>query len=167
VALANWVGAPPGLCVHARTCGTALAIEHNGDLYSCDHFVEPAYRLGNIQQDHLIALVASEQQRRFGDAKYDALPAFCRACDVRFACHGGCPKDRFIITPEGEPGLNYLCDGFKKFFHHIDPAMRFMAGELRRQRPPSNVMAWLAARDRLDHDQSGLDQSGRDRPSVT
>src|SRR5690606_154129 len=107
VALANWVGAPSGLCVHSRTCGVALAVEHNGDLYSCDHFVEPNYYLGNIKQEHLIELVASEKQVQFGRDKFDTLPAYCRMCDVRFACHGGCPKDRFIHTPDGEPGLNY------------------------------------------------------------
>ncbi|CUS06130.1 Anaerobic sulfatase-maturating enzyme [Candidatus Promineifilum breve] len=147
VALANWVGAPSGLCVHSRTCGIALAVEHNGDLYSCDHFVEPAYRLGNIREDHLIELVASDKQRQFGQDKYDALPGYCRTCEVRFACHGGCPKDRFIHTPDGEPGLNYLCAGYKRFFHHIDEAMQFMGMELSRQRPPANVMAYMARQD--------------------
>ncbi len=147
VALANWVGAPSGLCVHSRTCGIALAVEHNGDLYSCDHFVEPAYRLGNIREDHLIELVASDKQRQFGQDKYDTLPAYCRTCAVRFACHGGCPKDRFIHTPDGEPGLNYLCAGFKHFFHHVDEAMRFMGRELSMQRPPANIMAYMARQD--------------------
>lgn len=147
VALANWVGAPSGLCVHSRTCGAALAVEHNGDLYSCDHFVEPAYYLGNIRQDHLIDLVASEKQQQFGRDKFDTLPAYCRACDVRFACHGGCPKDRFIRTPDGEPGLNYLCAGYKAFFHHIDGAMKYMVNELRHERPPANIMAALAHTD--------------------
>jgi len=153
VALANWVGEPSGLCVHSRTCGVALAMEHNGDVYSCDHFVEPAYRLGNINQEHLIALVASDRQRQFGRDKLERLPAYCLACDVRFACHGGCPKDRFIATPDGEPGLNYLCAGYKQFFHHIDEGMRFMADELRHNRAPSNVMAYLA---RQDADASGV-----------
>ncbi len=147
VALANWVGAPSGLCVHSRTCGVALAIEHNGDLFSCDHFVEPRYFLGNIKQEHLIDLVASEQQIKFGNDKFDMLPAYCRECDVRFACHGGCPKDRFITTPDGEPGLNYLCAGFKAFFHHIDGAMRYMVNELNHERPPANIMAALAQSD--------------------
>lgn len=147
VALANWVGQPPGLCVHSRTCGTALAMEHNGDLYSCDHFVEPAYRLGNIREEHLIELVASDRQRQFGRDKADTLPGYCRECDVRFACHGGCPKDRFITTPDGEPGLNYLCAGYKRFFHHVADSMRFMAEELRHERPPANIMAHLARRD--------------------
>jgi uncharacterized protein len=144
VALANWVGEPSGLCVHSRTCGGALAMEHNGDLYSCDHFVEPAYLLGNIRQDHLIELVASDKQLQFGRDKFDKLPRYCRECDVRFACHGGCPKDRFMTTPDGEPGLNYLCPGYKKFFHHIDEAMRFMGNELRHERPPANIMRALA-----------------------
>lgn len=148
VALANWVGAPAsGLCIHSRTCGAALAVEHNGDVYSCDHFVEPKYRLGNIREEHLIDLVASDQQLKFGRDKYDMLPRYCRECDVRFACHGGCPKDRFILTPDGEPGLNYLCEGYKAFFHHIDEAMRFMSNELNHERPPANIMAFLAQED--------------------
>ncbi|MFO7664435.1 MAG: anaerobic sulfatase maturase [Chloroflexota bacterium] len=147
VALANWIGAPSGLCVHSRTCGAALALEHNGDLYSCDHFVEPKYLLGNIKQDHMIELIASDKQRQFGQDKFDTLPKYCLECDVGFACHGGCPKDRFITTPDGEAGLNYLCAGFKHFFHHIDEAMRFMAGELRQQRPPANLMHFTAQKD--------------------
>jgi len=147
VALANWVGVQSGLCVHSPTCGVALAMEHNGDVYACDHFVEPRYRLGNINQDHLLTLVASDRQRQFGRDKLEQLPGYCLACDVRFACHGGCPKDRFIATPEGEPGLNYLCAGYKQFFHHIDEAMRFMADELRHQRPPANVMSLMARQD--------------------
>jgi uncharacterized protein len=109
VALANWYGQPPGLCVHSETCGLALALEHNGDLYSCDHFVEPGYKLGNIREKKMIDLIVLPQQQEFGLAKRDTLPWFCRECDVRFACHGGCPKDRFTITPGGEPGLHYLC----------------------------------------------------------
>jgi uncharacterized protein len=144
VALANWVGEPSGLCVHSRTCGAALAVEHTGDVYSCDHFVEPAYLLGNIRQEHLIELVASDRQLQFGRDKFDRLPRYCRECEVRFACHGGCPKDRFIQTPDGEEGLNYLCEGFKRFFHHIDEAMRFMGNELHHQRPPANIMRALA-----------------------
>ena len=129
VALANWVGEPPGLCVHSETCGLALALEHNGDLYSCDHFVEPDYKLGNIGETPMIDLVASPRQRDFGQDKRDTLPQHCLDCDVRFACHGGCPKDRFIHTADGEPGLNYLCAGYKAFFHHVDRPMRIM-GEL-------------------------------------
>ncbi len=147
VALANWVGEPPGLCVHSETCGLALALEHTGDLYSCDHFVEPAYKLGNIKQTHMLELVASQQQRRFGLDKRETLPRYCLECDVRFACHGGCPKDRFIRTPDGEPGLNYLCAGFKDFFHHVDEPMRIMGGLLRENRAPSEIVRLYAAED--------------------
>ena len=147
VALANWVGEPPGLCVHTETCGLALALEHTGDLYSCDHFVEPRYKLGNIKERHMLELVSSQQQRQFGLDKRDTLPQFCLECDVRFACHGGCPKDRFISTPEGEPGLNYLCAGFKDFFHHVDESMRFMTEQLRQDRAPSEIVHRYAAED--------------------
>jgi len=147
VALANWVGEPPSLCVHSETCGLALALEHTGDLYSCDHYVEPDYRLGNIRFTHMLELVASPQQRRFGLDKRDTLPRFCVECNVRFACHGGCPKDRFVRTPDGEPGLNYLCPGFKAFFHHVGPAMRTMAELLRTGRAPAEIMALYAVED--------------------
>jgi uncharacterized protein len=147
VALANWVGEHPGLCIHSETCGLALALEHTGDLYSCDHFVEPQYLLGNIAEHRMLDLVASQQQVQFGLDKRDALPQFCLDCDVRFACHGGCPKDRFIHTPEGEPGLNYLCPGFKAFFHHVDPAMRFMGVRLRVGLAPSDIVDRYAADD--------------------
>lgn len=144
VALAAWVGDQPGLCIFAETCGTALAMEHNGDLYSCDHFVEPKYRLGNIQEIPLLDMVALPQQRQFGLNKRDTLPQYCRDCEVRFVCNGGCPKDRFIFTPDGEPGLNYLCSGYRAFFNHIDRPMRLMANELRAGRPPANVMRILS-----------------------
>jgi len=147
VALANWVGEPPSLCIHSETCGTALALEHTGDLYCCDHFVEPAYRLGNIRETHMRDLVASARQQRFGQDKLDTLPAYCLECDVRFACHGGCPKDRFITTPAGEPGLNYLCAGYKAFFHHVERPMRIMAQLLARDRAPSEIMRLYAAED--------------------
>ena len=147
VALANWYGEPPSLCIHSETCGLALALEHTGDLYSCDHFVEPAYKLGNIRETPMLQLVASQQQTRFGLAKRDTLPRYCLECDVRFACHGGCPKDRFISTPDGEVGLNYLCAGYKAFFHHIDRPMRFMADQLRRDEAPAAVMGLYAAED--------------------
>jgi len=140
-ALSNWLGvANSGMCVFNETCGTGLAIEHNGDLYSCDHFVEPDYFLGNIQEQHMIELVASPQQIKFGQDKRDTLPRYCLECDVRFACHGECPKNRFILTPDGEPGLNYLCAGFKAFFHHADFPMKIMAGLLRRDREAKEVM---------------------------
>jgi uncharacterized protein len=147
VALESWMGLEPGLCVFRQTCGGALAIEHNGDVYSCDHYVYPENRLGNILENPLRAMVDSSQQRKFGSDKLNSLPRYCRECDVRFACNGECPKHRFIKTPEGEAGLNYLCTGYKLFFHHIDPYMRFMAEELRHQRPPANVMAWVRSRE--------------------
>jgi uncharacterized protein len=147
VALANWAGEPPGLCVHSETCGLALALEHTGDLYCCDHFVEPDYKLGNIRETHMLELVAGERQQQFGRDKRDTLPRFCLECDVRFACHGGCPKDRFIETPDGEPGLNYLCAGYKAFFHHVDESMRFMAKRLGRGGAPSEIVAEYARQD--------------------
>jgi uncharacterized protein len=146
VALENWLGLTPALCIFRETCGAALAIEHNGDVYSCDHFVYPEHRLGNIQQAGLEVLVNSPQQVTFGNNKRDRLPQYCRDCEVRFACQGECPQHRFVQTPDGEAGLNYLCAGYKHFFHHIDPYMKFMAGELQSQRPPANVMAWAQAR---------------------
>jgi len=143
-ALASWVGAPPSLCIFAETCGDAVALEHTGDLYSCDHFVEPTYLLGNIAETPLADLVASERQRAFGAAKRDTLPRYCRECPVRFACHGECPKNRFILTPDGEPGLNYLCAGYKAFFTHIDRPMKMMAALLRQGRYADEVMGLLA-----------------------
>ncbi len=147
VALANWYGEPPGLCIHSETCGLALALEHTGDLYSCDHFVEPAFKLGNIRDDRMIDLIALPQQRAFGEAKRDSLPRFCLECDVRFACHGGCPKDRFTQTPDGEPGLHYLCPSYKAFFHHIEPVMRQMCDLLRVGRAPSELVGSFARDD--------------------
>ena len=147
VSLANWFGEPPSLCVHSRTCGAALALEHTGDLYSCDHFVEPAYKLGNIKEQPMLELVASQQQQKFGQDKFDTLPQYCLDCDVRFACHGGCPKDRFITAPDGEPGLNYLCPGFKDFFHHVDRPMKIMGQLLTQARAPAELMTLYAAED--------------------
>jgi uncharacterized protein len=146
-ALGSWYGIGSSLCIFKETCGEALAIEHNGDLYSCDHFVEPKYLLGNIQKDHLIELVGSEQQRKFGNDKRDTLPRYCRECEVRFACNGECPRNRFILTPDGEPGLNYLCAGYKAFFNHIDRPMRLMADMLRQDRYADEVMGLLAAEE--------------------
>lgn len=139
VALANWYGEPPGVCVFSETCGLALALEHNGDVYSCDHYVEPDYLLGNVNETPMIQLVTSERQRQFGLAKRDSLPASCRQCEVRFACHGGCPRNRFESTPDGEAGLNYLCSGYKRFFNHVDPAMRLMSELLAAGRAPSEI----------------------------
>jgi len=143
VALESWMGMDASLCVFKKTCGSALAMEHTGDLYSCDHFVYPENKLGNIMETALENLVDSPQQKAFGQAKSESLPRMCRTCEVRFACNGECPKHRFLTTPDGEPGLNYLCAGYKHFFKHIDPYMQFMAGELRAQRPPANIMRFL------------------------
>jgi len=147
VALANWYGQPPGLCVHSETCGLALALEHNGDVYSCDHYVEPAYRLGNISESRLLDLVVLPRQREFGLAKRDSLPQYCLDCEVRFACHGGCPKDRFAVTPDGEAGLHYLCPSYKAFFGHIEPVMRQMCDLLKADRAPSELVRRYAAAD--------------------
>lgn len=144
VSLAAWVGRRPGLCIFEETCGAALAMEHNGDLYACDHYVEPNYKLGNIQEIPMIELVASDKQRQFGLAKRDTLPRYCLECEVRFVCNGGCPKERTILTPEGDPGLNYLCAGYRAFFNHIDRPMQVMAAELKARRPPANIMIYLA-----------------------
>jgi serine-type anaerobic sulfatase-maturating enzyme len=147
VSLEMWTGLASSLCVFRPTCGSALALEHNGDLYSCDHFVYPENRLGNIMQAPLAQMISSPQQIQFGQDKLNTLPQYCRQCEVRFACNGECPKHRFAKTPDGEPGLNYLCAAYKRFFTHIDPYMRFMAEELGHQRPPANVMQWARARD--------------------
>ncbi|HSR33698.1 MAG TPA: anaerobic sulfatase maturase [Anaerolineae bacterium] len=161
VSLANWHGEPGGVCIFQQTCGLALALEHTGDLYSCDHFVEPNYLLGNIQETPMLELVASDQQRQFGLDKRDKLPRYCRECEVRFACHGGCPRNRFIKTPDGEPGLNYLCAGYKLFFHHIDQPMRIMSDLLRQNRAPAEIMQWYRAQD-LQRAQSFADAKPND-----
>ncbi len=139
-ALANWVGEPAGVCIFNEKCGRALAIEHNGDVFSCDHYVYPRYKLGNLLNDSLGAMVGSTQQRAFGDAKSSTLPRYCRECPVRFACHGECPKHRFLRTPDGETGLNYLCSGYKKFFTHIDAPMRTMGALFAMGRAPAEIM---------------------------
>ena len=130
-ALAAWMDLPSPMCIFSETCGRSLALEHNGDLYSCDHFVDPEHLLGNIRDHSMGTLVASPTQRRFGEAKRSSLPKMCLECDVRFACNGECPKNRIIVTPDGEPGLNYLCAGYKYFFHLIDAPMRLLASILR------------------------------------
>ena len=142
VALAAWVGAPPGICAFSETCGTAMAMEHNGDMYSCDHFVEPKYFLGNIKEKSMARIAGSAKQQKFGRDKLDSLPDYCRRCAVRFVCNGECPKNRFLKTPEGEPGLNYLCAGYREFFRHIDGPMRFMAHELRSGRAADGIMKY-------------------------
>jgi uncharacterized protein len=145
-ALAAWLGLEPSLCVFRRRCGRALALEHNGDLYACDHYVEPEYRLGNIHELPIVELANSPRQQAFADAKERTLPTFCRVCEVRFACHGECPKNRFLTTPDGEAGLNYLCAGYRAFFHHIDPAMQLMVEAIRDGRAPASVMPVLQQR---------------------
>jgi uncharacterized protein len=141
VALSNWMGLGSPLCVFAEKCGAAMAIEHNGDVFSCDHYVYPCYKLGNVMNQSLGAMVNSPQQLKFGDGKLDALPKFCRECEVRFACNGECPKHRFIKTPDGEDGLNYLCAAYKYFFSHIDPHMQTMAALLRNDEAPASVVS--------------------------
>jgi uncharacterized protein len=148
VQLGIWMGMSSTLCVFGETCGSALAMEHNGDLYSCDHYVYPDYKVGNIMDHELRDLIDSPQQRKFGQDKHDALPKYCLQCDVRFACNGECPKHRFIHTPDGEAGLNYLCAGYKRFFHHIDPYMQAMARLLRGGRPASDVMEMILTQER-------------------
>lgn len=138
--LANWMGMDGSLCTMARECGHAGVMEYNGDVYSCDHFVFPEYKLGNIRDNTLTEMMYSERQRAFGQNKYRSLPQQCKSCHYLFACHGECPKNRFSETAQGEPGLNYLCQGYYRFFEHVAPYMDFMKRELTAQRPPSNVM---------------------------
>ena len=145
VALGNWMGLGSSLCVFAEKCGGALAVEHNGDLYSCDHYVYPKYRLGNLMNQNLGEMARSAQQVKFGADKSDLLPRFCRECNVRFACNGECPKHRFIKTSDGEDGLNYLCPAYKQFFNHIDPHMKMMARLLREGRAAADIMAMREA----------------------
>ena len=137
--LANWVGVTPGVCTLAPQCGHAAAMEWNGDVYSCDHFVFPDYKLGNIHQSTIIEMMSSERQLKFGADKRDSLPKECKACKWLFACNGECPRNRFAVTRSGEPGLNYLCSGYKRFFEHVAPYMDFMKQELEAGRPPANV----------------------------
>jgi uncharacterized protein len=146
-ALASWYGHPPSMCIFAEKCGTALTMEHNGDLYSCDHFVEPEYLLGNILESNMADLVTSDKQIKFGNDKLDTLPKYCLNCEVRFACNGECPKNRFIETPDGEQGLNYLCEGYKAFFKHIDIPMKFMVQKLNMNQAPSDIVKFLAEED--------------------
>jgi uncharacterized protein len=144
-AVRSWLGlGSSGMCVFDPTCGHGLALEHNGDLFACDHFVAPEYKLGNILQRHMAELAVSERQQTFGRNKLDSLPQMCRRCEVRFACHGECPKNRFLTTPDGEPGLNYLCAGYKPFFRHIDRPLKIMVQLLRRGQPAAQVMPLLA-----------------------
>ena len=140
--LANWHGSNPGLCVYARECGKSLAMEHNGDVYSCDHFVYPENYLGNIWTQSLLKMAVSPYQEIFGRNKDVKLPEVCRKCQYRFLCHGGCPKNRIVDIEGDRNKLNYLCPGYKKFFSYTEPYMKFMVNELKNQRPPANVMEW-------------------------
>jgi len=144
-ALASWAGAPQSACIFAPTCGRALTLEHNGDLYSCDHYVEPGYLLGNITDTPLARLVNYEQQEAFGRRKQEGLPAVCRDCRYLFACNGACPKDRLLTSPDGEPGLNYLCEGYRSFLEHVDEPMKVMAGLLAQGRAPSDIKGLISA----------------------
>jgi uncharacterized protein len=147
VALGNWMGLGASLCVFAEKCGNALALEHNGDLYSCDHYVYPRYKLGNLLNRSLGDMVSSAEQRKFGSDKLDTLPRYCRECEVRFACNGECPKHRFIRTPDGEEGLNYLCAGYKRFFNHVDPYMKTMSELLRAGRAAAEIVDMVARQE--------------------
>jgi uncharacterized protein len=160
VALGQWAGRGSSLCVFAEKCGVALAMEHNGDLYSCDHYVYPQYKLGNILNQKLGEMVHSPEQQKFGNDKLDSLPRYCRECEVRFACNGECPKHRFIRTPDGEEGLNYLCSAYKKFFNHIDPYMKVMTQLLEAGRAPAEIMELMTEHEREQHRQS----AGRNDP---
>ena len=136
------------MCVFNKTCGGALALEHNGDFYACDHYVEPDYKLGNIHETHMLEMVASQRQRTFGDNKRDLLTDQCQNCEVRMLCNGGCPKDRFVLSRDGQPGHNYLCDGLFFFFDHVRPSMNIMAQLVQRNQPAARVMEWVAAQDK-------------------
>ncbi len=147
VTLANWVGVNPGLCVFGETCGNAIAIEHNGDVFACDHYVYPEYYLGNISKTSLIDMLSSDKQFEFGNHKLTSLPPECLNCDYRFACHGECPKHRFEKSENGEPGLNYLCKAYKMFFSYVHPFMQYMGDELAAHRPPANICLWIRSLD--------------------
>ena len=141
--LANWMGVLPGICAYSKECGHAGIMEHNGDVYSCDHFVFPEYKLGNIKDQSLIDMLYGEQQQEFSRLKHTSLPRQCKECDMEFACHGECPKNRFEKDKFGEPGLNYLCKGYYQYYSHVAPYMDFMKKELLAERPPSNIMRAL------------------------
>jgi len=162
-ALAGWLNMAGTVCIFGPTCGQGTALEHNGDLYSCDHFVEPKHFLGNILKTPMIELVGSEKQRKFGNDKRNTLPQYCRKCDVLHICNGECPKNRFIKTPDGESGLNYLCEGYKAFFKHADHPMQIMAGLLRRGRLAEDVMKIMAEETKRGDEKHDLGKSARSR----
>ena len=141
--LANWMGISPGICAYSKECGHAGVMEHNGDVYSCDHFVFPEYKLGNIRDHSLIDMLYGEQQQEFSRLKHSSLPRQCKECDMEFACHGECPKNRFMKDKYGDSGLNYLCPGYYHYYQHVAPYMDYMKQELMSQRPPSNIMKVL------------------------
>ena len=141
--LANWMGISPGICAYSKECGHAGVMEHNGDVYSCDHFVFPEYKLGNIRDHSLIDMLYGEQQQEFSRLKHSSLPRQCKECDMEFACHGECPKNRFMKDKYGDSGLNYLCPGYYHYYQHVAPYMDYMKQELMAQRPPSNIMKVL------------------------
>ena len=138
--LANWMGISPGICAYSKECGHAGVMEHNGDVYSCDHFVFPEYKLGNIRDHSLVDMLYGEQQQEFSRLKHSSLPRQCKECDMEFACHGECPKNRFMKDKYGDSGLNYLCPGYYHYYQHVAPYMDYMKQELMSQRPPSNIM---------------------------
>jgi len=159
IAFRSYLGMNPGLCLFEETCGYSLAVEHNGDLYSCDHYVEPEYHLGNLTETSLKELVFQPFQQKFGEDKRDTLPRYCQECEVQWLCNGGCPKNRFRKTPDGEAGLNYLCAGYKKFFNHIDPYMRFIAPQYRNGAHPRQMMQHIR-----NHPEQFVDDVGRNDP---
>jgi uncharacterized protein len=155
-AVRSWLNMPTGMCIFSPTCGSGVALEHNGDLYSCDHFVEPDYLLGNIAENSMAELVGSDRQFKFGQDKLNTLPKYCLDCEVRFACHGECPKHRFMNTPDGEPGLNYLCAGYKAFFTHIDEPLKIIVDLFNKGRGAEEVMQKLAIKDRARKKPAGF-----------
>ena len=148
ITLANWCGVPPSLCAFCETCGDAPVVEYNGDVYSCDHFVYPEYRLGNILSSTLVEMYTSLEQQAFGRDKREALPMECKRCTYNFLCRGECPKHRFATSQRGEPYMNTLCEGYKLFFRHTDPYMRHMKMLLQKERPPMEVMHWARERNK-------------------
>ena len=162
-AVRSWMNLPSsGMCIFDPTCGHGLALEHNGDLYACDHFVEPGYLLGNITENHITELTGSDRQKKFGRDKLETLPRYCRECEVRFACNGECPKNRFMTTPDGEPGLNYLCTGYKAFFQHADRSLKILAGLIHRGLPATKIMDLLAQEE--THQAKVFNKIGRNAP---